>query len=1010
LKKRFGVGYNLVIAKDSKDPSPEIDNFINSRIDNAIKLSEVSSEITYQIPTTESDKFEQFFTELDDSLESLKIKSYGVGVTTLEEVFLKVGTQDESETLDDQQITDDDIKQNEESKDMGPTKGHGSINSVEHISDAHDVDDYSIAEHCEQNVFWLHFHALCVKRFLVSFRQLKTSFLEIFIPILLIILGLALANISFFTDPKAITLNLGDFPTPNKIFISSTQAVADLSEYTSTLDTDLFSIDSIDTVTGANVSATLRSFENVVFNESDGYDVDIKNSGNHVVYNIDKTVGGEACSVFGFSNGFARDAAPTHMQFVLNSCLNVLLPGDVKFRTRLVPYPLSATAKAGAQAGSGSIVAFLFAIALAMIPAGVAAAVTNERETHVKHQQFISGASLVSYWLSNYVIDVFRSLIPIIVAIIFIFIFGTDLPFIWIHLLLYCLCIHPFTYCLSFMFKNENSAQNVTIILNIFLGGFLAIAILILQVFESTRDIANIVRWFPRIIPSYCVVSAIYQISSRNIFARSLGLDNSKSPLSFDVSGADAMFLAINIFLWWAVLILIENGAFNFITRSRADTTEAGRRTEGVKVDSEVQSEELRCLDLQPSECSVLINGLRKVYTVNGKPFAAVRNISLGLQYGECFALLGVNGAGKSTTFKSMTGDVTPTDGKIYIDGLDLSSVEQFSRARKLIGYCPQENAIFEGMTVREHLVFYSRIKGIIADMRTPIIDKIMGEMDLKQFENVRCETLSGGNKRKLSVAMAMIGNPPIVFLDEPSTGMDPRAKRFMWTIISRISTLRKKSTVILTTHSMEEAEALCTKMGIMVNGRFKCYGSSQELKNKFGTGYEIEIKVTWPTPEEANELARKNNMNLEDAVKLVNLQEALQLIGMGHLSQVEQYEQLETDVEKEGTITVSELCRWALLEDSGLAVKDALEQNTPMCMVLEHFNNFYKFRIDKGEKSLGFFFGFMENLKSRINFEEYAVSQTTLEQIFNAFALEQDMGDSEKKKRNSTVRKEKEL
>jgi hypothetical protein len=80
------------------------------------------------------------------------------------------------------------------------------------------------------------------------------------------------------------------------------------------------------------------------------------------------------------------------------------------------------------------------------------------------------------------------------------------------------------------------------------------------------------------------------------------------------------------------------------------------------------------------------------------------------------------------------------------------------------------------------------------------------------------------------------------------------------------------------------------------------------------------------------------------------------------------------------------------------------------MCMVLEHFNNFYKFRIDKGEKSLGFFFGFMENLKSRINFEEYAVSQTTLEQIFNAFALEQDMGDGEKKKRNSTVRKEKEL
>jgi len=184
--------------------------------------------------------------------------------------------------------------------------------------------------------------------------------------------------------------------------------------------------------------------------------------------------------------------------------------------------------------------------------------------------------------------------------------------------------------------------------------------------------------------------------------------------------------------------------------------------------------------------------------------------------------LLGVNGAGKTTTFKSMTGDVSPSDGKVFIDGLDLSSPEQFSRARKLIGYCPQDNAIFEGMTVLEHLKFYSRIKGVLRNMRPPIIKRIMKEMDLEEFSNVQVQTLSGGNKRKLSVAMAMIGNPPIVFLDEPSTGMDPRAKRFMWTIISRISTLRKKSTVILTTHSMEEAEALCTKMGIMVNGRFK--------------------------------------------------------------------------------------------------------------------------------------------------------------------------------------------
>ncbi len=117
--------------------------------------------------------------------------------------------------------------------------------------------------------------------------------------------------------------------------------------------------------------------------------------------------------------------------------------------------------------------------------------------------------------------------------------------------------------------------------------------------------------------------------------------------------------------------------------------------------------------------------------------------------------------------------------------------------------------------------------------------------MDLRDYKDVRAEKLSGGNKRKLSVAMAMIGNPPIVFLDEPSTGVDPKAKRFMWDIVSKISTMRKKSSVIITTHSMEEAEALCTKMGIMVSGKFRCFGSSQHIKTKYGTVRHIDCLLT---------------------------------------------------------------------------------------------------------------------------------------------------------------------
>jgi len=143
-----------------------------------------------------------------------------------------------------------------------------------------------------------------------------------------------------------------------------------------------------------------------------------------------------------------------------------------------------------------------------------------------------------------------------------------------------------------------------------------------------------------------------------------------------------------------------------------------------------------------------------------------------------------------------------------------------------------------------EHLQIYAELKGISNRFKIRLIQKAIRDMDLEDYTDIRANNLSGGNKRKLSVAMAMLGNPPLVFLDEPSTGVDPQAKRFMWNIVSKISTLKQKSAVIITTHSMEEAEALCTKMGIMVAGGFRCFGSSQHIKNKYGTGYEIEMKI----------------------------------------------------------------------------------------------------------------------------------------------------------------------
>lgn len=174
-----------------------------------------------------------------------------------------------------------------------------------------------------------------------------------------------------------------------------------------------------------------------------------------------------------------------------------------------------------------------------------------------------------------------------------------------------------------------------------------------------------------------------------------------------------------------------------------------------------------------------------------------------------------------------------------------------------MIGYCPQHDCIFDLVTVEQHLQYYARLKGILRARRAELIEDAIEKLNLKEYRDKPAGSLSGGNKRKLSVAIAVLGNPPIILLDEPSAGMDPEARRFMWRVVAQISSQRKQSAVILTTHSMEEAESLSTKMGIMVKGGiFKCFGSSQHIKNKFGTGYEIEVKVAKMKVDEQKHMA----------------------------------------------------------------------------------------------------------------------------------------------------------
>lgn len=199
-----------------------------------------------------------------------------------------------------------------------------------------------------------------------------------------------------------------------------------------------------------------------------------------------------------------------------------------------------------------------------------------------------------------------------------------------------------------------------------------------------------------------------------------------------------------------------------------------------------------------------------------------------------------MNGAGKTTTFKMLTGDESITSGDAWLKGV--SHRLNMNTVHKSIGYCPQFDALFEELTGREHLEIYCRLRGIPKDEIPAMLNDLAIELNLDKHLDKRACQYSGGNKRKLSTALALIGHPVVVYLDEPTTGMDPGAKRCLWNVVNSLRKTGK--TIVLTSHSMDECEALCTRLVIMVNGEFKCIGSVQHLKNKFSRGFSLTVKV----------------------------------------------------------------------------------------------------------------------------------------------------------------------
>lgn len=272
--------------------------------------------------------------------------------------------------------------------------------------------------------------------------------------------------------------------------------------------------------------------------------------------------------------------------------------------------------------------------------------------------------------------------------------------------------------------------------------------------------------------------------------------------------------------------------------------------------------------DLHPG---IQIRNLRKVF--GGK--AAVRNLSLNMYDNQITVLLGHNGAGKTTTMSMLTGMYPPTSGTATIGGYDIRM--NMKGVRASLGLCPQHNILFDDLTVKEHLYFFSKLKGLKKDEIQKEVDTYVELLELQPKADARSSTLSGGMKRKLCVGMALCGNSKVVMLDEPTAGMDPSARRALWDLLQK---MKEGRTMLLTTHFMDEADLLGDRIAIMAGGELQCCGSSFFLKKKYGAGYHLIMdKSAQCDQNKITHLLQKHIPNIEVGNKKFNQQKHIIVI-----------------------------------------------------------------------------------------------------------------------------------
>nr|XP_044991908.1 ATP-binding cassette sub-family A member 13 [Jaculus jaculus] len=498
-------------------------------------------------------------------------------------------------------------------------------------------------------------------------------------------------------------------------------------------------------------------------------------------------------------------------------------------------------------------VALCIVLGFSILSASIGSSVVRDRVTGAKRLQHLSGLGHRTYWLTNFLYDMLFYLVSVCLCISMIvafqlsaFTFRENLAATALLLALFGYAVLPWMYLMSRIFPSPDVAFISYISLNFIFGLCTMLMttmprlLAIISKAQNLQDIYDVLKWVFTIFPQFCLGQGLIELCYNQIkydLTYNFGIDSYVSPFTMNFLGWIFVVLALQGTVLLLLRILLHG---DLLWWSRGHSALQGTCKSARDID--VEEEQMRVLEGRTSEDIMVLYNLSKSYRGVFKKAVAVRGISLGLRRGECFGLLGVNGAGKSTTFKILAGELPPSSGHVVIrtpqgDAVGLPAA---GRAGIRIGYCPQRDALDELLTGWEHLHYYCSLRGIPKHCIPELSADLVRRLHLEAHADKTVATYSGGTKRKLSTALALVGKPDILLLDEPSSGMDPCSKRCLWQTI--MQEVRDGCAAVLTSHSMEECEALCTRLAVMVDGSFRCLGPPQHIKSRFGDGYTIKV------------------------------------------------------------------------------------------------------------------------------------------------------------------------